>query len=121
VAIFDRLLPRRLGGEILPLGVGILHAKVRAQAQQSYAPFNSENAWKYNLLSDPAVTLRIPRREIRFDVTGGDTPGGGARESLRDTCRQARHRLRRDGGGDGPRADGAARLLDALRPHSDII
>lgn len=83
VAIFDRLLPRRLGGEILPLGVGILHAKAQAQVLQSFVPFNAENAWKYNLLSDPAVTLRIPRREIRFDVSGEDTLVAGARESLR--------------------------------------
>jgi Peptidase family C25/FlgD Ig-like domain len=82
-SIYERLLPRKLDAEVLPLGVGILHAKAQAQALQSFQAWNSENAWKYNLLSDPAATLRIPRREIRFETSGEDTLVAGARESLR--------------------------------------
>jgi hypothetical protein len=82
-SVFGRLLPRKLGGEILPLGVGIMHAKVLAQSVQFFQAFGAENSWKYNLLADPAATLRVPRREIRFQVTGEDTLVAGARESLR--------------------------------------
>jgi hypothetical protein len=84
-AIFDRLLPRHLGGEVLPLGLGILHAKAQAQAQTLFSPFASENYWKYNLLADPAATLRIPRREIRFQTSGADTLVAGTRASVRGT------------------------------------
>lgn len=82
-SIFERMLPRRLGGEVLPLGVGLMHAKAQAQARNAFSPFSSENSWKYNLLSDPAATLRVPRREIRFQASDADTLVAGTRDSLR--------------------------------------
>ncbi len=81
--IFERMLPRHLGGEVLPIGVGLLQAKAQAQASNGFGPFSSENNWKYNLLGDPAATLRVPRREIRFATASADTLVAGARESLR--------------------------------------
>ncbi len=83
LAVFRRAFPRHLGGEILPIGVGIMQAKVETQAYNSFGPFASENNWKYNLLADPALTLRIPKREIRFDTEGADTLVAGTREIVR--------------------------------------
>ncbi len=82
-SVYDLLLPRHLGGVVLPLGVGLLQAKAETQARQLFSPFGSENAWKYNLLGDPAATLRVPRRELRFDTAGADTLVAGTRASLR--------------------------------------
>ncbi len=82
-AIFDQVLPRHLGGEILSLGVGVMQAKMQAQSRNLFGSFAAENNWKYNLLADPAVTLRIPKREIRFDTAGADTLVAGTRSSLR--------------------------------------
>lgn len=82
-SVFDRVLPRRLGGEILSLGAGFMQAKAQAQARNLFSPFASENSWKYNLLGDPAITLRVPRREIRFEHSGPDTLVAGTRDSLR--------------------------------------
>jgi hypothetical protein len=82
-AIFDRLLPRRLGAGVLPLGVGLMQAKSQAQVNNSFSPFSSENSWKYNLMGDPATTMRVPLREIRFRTEGADTMVAGARASLR--------------------------------------
>ena len=81
--LYGRLLPRQLGGEILPVGVGLLDAKAEAQIRTNFGPFASENNWKYNLLGDPALTLRIPKRELRFDELATDTLVAGTRETIR--------------------------------------
>ncbi len=81
--IFERALPRSLGGAIYPLGVGMMQAKADAQARNFFSQFASENNWKYNLLGDPAMTLRVPRREIRFETAGAQPMVAGARASLR--------------------------------------
>ena len=81
---FARVLPQELGREIVPVGVGVLHGKAEAQGRGSFGPYASENSWKYNLLCDPALTLRIPKREIRFETAGAaDTLVAGTRETVR--------------------------------------
>ena len=82
-AVYRLALPRLLGGEILPVGVGVMQAKAEAQVRNGFGPFASENSWKYNLLADPALTLRIPKRELRFQTQGADTLVAGTRETLR--------------------------------------
>ncbi|MCI0452855.1 MAG: type IX secretion system sortase PorU [Candidatus Latescibacteria bacterium] len=87
-SVYDILLPRHLDQGVLPLGVGLMQAKAESQARQFLSPNSSENSWKYNLLGDPAATLRIPRREIRFLTAGSDTLAAGTRSSLRGVVYQ---------------------------------
>ncbi len=82
-AMFERALPRRLGEEYRPLGVGVMQAKAVAQVRGFFGPFSADNHWKYNLLCDPALTLRMPKHEIRFDVADQDTLIAGTRQTVR--------------------------------------
>jgi len=82
-AIFNDITPRLLGQPIRPVGETLMRAKMVAL----YAAFNDfnqeENNWKYNLLTDPALTLRSPQREVRFETGPADTLTAGVRKTIR--------------------------------------
>jgi hypothetical protein len=82
-AVFERLLPRRLGGSWTPVGVALAHSKLVAQAQTGFSAFQEENSWKYNLLADPALTLGVAQLEARFETAPADTMVAGIRRTLR--------------------------------------
>ncbi len=82
-ALFERLLPRRLGATWTPVGVALAHSKLTAQAQTGFSAFQEENSWKYNLLADPALTVGVAQLEARFDTAAEDTMVAGTRRTLR--------------------------------------
>ncbi|HEU4364458.1 MAG TPA: type IX secretion system sortase PorU [Candidatus Krumholzibacteria bacterium] len=82
-ALFKLMTPRRLGDPDVPLGAALMHAKLQSHAEAQFLPFQEENTWKYNLLGDPALALRVARREIRFETAGNDTLIAGARRTLK--------------------------------------
>jgi Peptidase family C25/FlgD Ig-like domain len=82
-ALFERLLPRRLGGSWTPVGVALAHSKLTAQAQTGFSAFLEENSWKYNLLADPALTIGVAQLEARFETAPADTMIAGIRRTLR--------------------------------------
>ena len=47
-----------------------MNAKLHSAAEQRLPALPEENNWKYNLLGDPAMTLRVARREVRFETAG---------------------------------------------------
>jgi hypothetical protein len=71
--------------EPLPLGVGVQQAKF--QSISATFPLGNrlieENNQKYNLLGDPAMLLRVPRRSLEFTATDIDTFTTGRRETVR--------------------------------------
>ncbi len=67
-------------GDPLPLGVALANAK-----NATLSKYFQENGEKYNLLGDPALSLRSPRRGIEFDAASVDTMVSGRRETVRGT------------------------------------
>jgi hypothetical protein len=82
-ALFKLMTPRRLGEPDVPLGVSVMNAKLHSAAETFFQAFQEENNLKYNLLGDPATTLRVARQVARFETAGNETLVAGARHVLR--------------------------------------
>jgi hypothetical protein len=82
-SLFERILPRRLGSPLKPLGASVAHSKMEAQAYTAFSSFQEENSWKYNLQADPALTLAVASLEARFHTAVQDTMVAGTRRVLR--------------------------------------
>ncbi|MDH3196859.1 MAG: C25 family cysteine peptidase [Candidatus Krumholzibacteria bacterium] len=82
-ALFERVFPRRLGAGAPPLGVAVAEAKAMSMVAANFGYFQEENNWKYNLLADPATTLRVAGEEIRFQASPPDTMVAGLRKKIR--------------------------------------
>jgi hypothetical protein len=81
-AIFQDATPRVLGAPARPVGETLMRAKLRALLASFNQASQEENNWKYNLMTDPALRLRVPEREVRFDVAAADTLTAGVRKTI---------------------------------------
>ncbi len=84
-AVFERMLPR-VQGEGVPLGEAIQSAKLavlQAVGMGINDAKREDNNWKYNLLSDPALRVHAPQKEIRLIPATADSLVAGIRKTVR--------------------------------------
>ena len=81
-ALFRTLMPKELG-TVLTMGEAMQKAKLVALVDAFNHPRQEDNSWKYNLLTDPALQLKVPQTEIRFDRQDADTLVAGLRKTIR--------------------------------------
>ncbi len=81
--LFGHITPRWPGAPDVPIGMALLAAKLQAMAGVGFTSWQEENNWKYNLLGDPAMALRVARQPVHFESAVSDTFVAGARRTLR--------------------------------------
>jgi len=88
-ALFKNLLPKNPGDPV-SLGFDLMRAKLDALTWRCTPDtdpcgnVNQElNDWKYNLLSDPSLRIKVPQREIVLAPSQPDTLVAGVRKTVR--------------------------------------
>ena len=88
-ALFKNLLPKKPGDPVA-LGFDVMRAKMDALTWRCTPDtdpcgnVNQElNDWKYNLLSDPSIRIKVPKREIVLAPSQPDTLVAGVRKTVR--------------------------------------
>jgi hypothetical protein len=82
--VFERMFPESPGDGV-PIGEAVQSAKLAVLQQVGMgtnAVKREDNNWKYNLLSDPALRVHVPRQEIRLVPDEPDSLVAGIRKTL---------------------------------------
>lgn len=81
-ALFEQITAKEPDDEVPTVGEAMVVGKLRALIRSFNTSNQEENNWKYNLLADPALRLRAPRRRVEFDLAAADTLVAGLRKTI---------------------------------------